>query len=417
MTGPRLLTIMGSGETAPTMVKVHRALLERVGGPAVLLDTPYGFQENAGDISARAQQYFAESVGHPIDVASYRSADVDAVVAASAMARVESARYVFAGPGSPTYALRQWAGTPLPALLAAKLAAGGAVTFASAAALTLGVATVPVYEVYKAGEPPAWREGLDLLGAATGLRAAVIPHFDNAEGGHHDTRYCYLGERRLAQLEHELPPDAFVLGVDEHTALVLDLDAGSAEVLGNGGVTVRAAGGTTVLASGSSLPIEDLRPAARGRRPATTPAPPAPRPVVERASPLLAEAARWEAAFDQALARRDVPAAVNAILELDRALTAWSADTTQSDEPDRVRATLHSMIVRLGEVAVAGARDPRAVVEPFVEVVLDARAAARSAQDWARSDELRDRLAAAGVEVRDTSSGQEWLLTGEPPPS
>ena len=34
--------------------------------------------------------------------------------------------------------------------------------------------------------------------AEAGLDAVVIPHFDNAEGGNHDTRFCYLGERRLA---------------------------------------------------------------------------------------------------------------------------------------------------------------------------------------------------------------------------
>ncbi len=53
---PRLLTIMGSGETAPTMVKVHRAVRDRLGPDAsgVLLDTPYGFQRNADDLSARA---------------------------------------------------------------------------------------------------------------------------------------------------------------------------------------------------------------------------------------------------------------------------------------------------------------------------------------------------------------------------
>ncbi|GAA4987827.1 hypothetical protein GCM10023205_68370 [Yinghuangia aomiensis] len=36
---------------------------------AVLLDTPYGFQENVADISARAQAYFARSVGVRADVA------------------------------------------------------------------------------------------------------------------------------------------------------------------------------------------------------------------------------------------------------------------------------------------------------------------------------------------------------------
>ena len=31
MTVPRILTVMGSGETAPTMIKVHRRIMEAVG--------------------------------------------------------------------------------------------------------------------------------------------------------------------------------------------------------------------------------------------------------------------------------------------------------------------------------------------------------------------------------------------------
>ena len=93
---------------------------------------------------------------------------------------------------------------------------------ASAAAATIGFAAVPVYEIYKAGAAPHWLDGLDLLGVL-GLKVAVIPHYDNAEGGNHDTRYCYLGERRLSRLERDLPADAAVLGVDEHTAAIFDL--------------------------------------------------------------------------------------------------------------------------------------------------------------------------------------------------
>ena len=64
----RLLTIMGSGETAPTMVKPHRQVFERLatatGGattaevPAVFLDTPFGFQENADELSSKTVDYF-----------------------------------------------------------------------------------------------------------------------------------------------------------------------------------------------------------------------------------------------------------------------------------------------------------------------------------------------------------------------
>src|SRR5438445_359895 len=198
---------MGSGETSPTMVKTHRQLLARLGPPpvpAVLLDTPFGFQENASDISQRAVEYFRQSVGQEIEVASYRSAGADVLAYETMLARLGEARHAFSGPGSPTYALRQWASSLVPSLLAEKLRSGGCVVFASAAAVTLGVAALPVYEIYKVGEDPRWLPGLDLL-AEAGLRAAVIPHYNNAEGGNHDTRYCYVGERRLRSIEGQLP--------------------------------------------------------------------------------------------------------------------------------------------------------------------------------------------------------------------
>jgi cysteinyl-tRNA synthetase len=41
--------------------------------------------------------------------------------------------------------------------------------------------------------------------------------------------------------------------------------------------------------------------------------------------------------------------------------------------------------------------------------LIEERAAARTQRDWAVSDQLRDRLSAMGVEVRDTPSGQRWV--------
>jgi cysteinyl-tRNA synthetase len=40
--------------------------------------------------------------------------------------------------------------------------------------------------------------------------------------------------------------------------------------------------------------------------------------------------------------------------------------------------------------------------------MLEARVEARAARDWARSDELRDALAAVGIVVEDTPDGQRW---------
>ena len=419
MTVPRFLTVMGSGETAPTMIKVHRRIMEAVGATepadAVLLDTPYGFQENASDISTKAQEYFRASVGHPISVATWRGAADDTVVRERALAAIADASYVFAGPGSPTYALAQWIGTPLPQLLADKVRRGGAVTFASAAALTLGVATVPVYEVYKAGATPSWAEGLDLL-SEVGLRVALIPHYDNAEGGHHDTRFCYLGERRLSMLEPELPEGAWVLGVDEHTALVLDLDAGTATVEGNGTVTVRRDGESSVLTAGTEIGLDELRPGSGAAAPVPAPASGpmvADAPVTNAGIGLAATTDRLTTDFDAALAARDPDGAVAAVLELEQAIVEWSADTLQSDETDHARAALRRMVVRLGELATVGARDPRDVVAPFVEAVLDARVGAREAKQYDLADRLRDALVDAGVEVRDAPGGTEWVLSDE----
>ena len=422
---PRILTIMGSGETTPTMARVHRLVLDRLGErpvPAVVLDTPYGFQENAEEITDRAVDYFRTTVGAPFSIASFRSADADAFIRETALVRIRDARLVFTGPGSPSYALRQWSGSEIPRLLADKLARGGAVTMASAAALTLGRYTIPVYEIYKVGEAPRWLDGLDLL-TPLGLPVAVVPHYDNAEGGSHDTRFCYLGERRLGVLEAELPPDIFILGVDGHTALVLDLDTGVASVLGLGGVTVRKDGRSTVFPAGSEVSIGELVAAAHGDVPggahavAAGPMGAAAPNAAPASAPLREEVARLEAVFSASLDECDAPAAVRAILALEETIQSWSHDTDQSDALATARSALRSAIVCLGEMAATGTGDPADMVRPFVDALLAERVRARTARDWAAADGIRDRLLAAGIELHDSPDGTTWELRPTAPVS
>jgi cysteinyl-tRNA synthetase len=45
-----------------------------------------------------------------------------------------------------------------------------------------------------------------------------------------------------------------------------------------------------------------------------------------------------------------------------------------------------------------------------VDMVLDLRAKAKANKDWATSDQIRDALAAAGFEVKDTKDGATWRL-------
>ncbi len=419
-----LLVIMGSGETAPTMVKPHRSIFERVGErPAFLLDTPYGFQSNADDISARAVGYFAASVGRTVEVVSWRTPPPEGLARERALSALRTAGWIFAGPGSPTYALRQWRDTPVEAALLDVLTRDGVVLLASAAALTLGSHTVPVYEIYKAGFDPHWDSGLNLVERACGLPAVVIPHYDNAEGGHHDTRYCYLGESRLSTMERQLPESSFVLGVDEHTAVLLDPGAGTATVVGNGTMTIRRGGRSVVHPAGSVVDFSSLNSADASTNPTThastgrtTRAAEAPSTVdspsdATPATSLREATVEIAARFDAALDHRDVDACVDAILSLEQTLLDWSADTLTSDEGDFARAQLRSMVVKLGELATVGARDPRELVGPLVDGLLELRRRARDERDFATSDWVRDQLGAAGVEVRDTPTGVEWHLT------
>jgi len=412
MTLPHILAVMGSGETSPTMVSTHRMLAAKLAktSRAVLLDTPYGFQENAPELATKAVEYFQTSINLVLEVAGLTEIiGADALAVERGLQKVADADYVFAGPGSPTYALRQWSGTPLAGLLNKKLHDGGIVTFASAAALTLGKFTLPVYEIYKVGEDPRWLDGLNILGEI-GINVALIPHYNNAEGGHHDTRFCYMGERRLAMLERELPDDVYVLGVDEHTGLIIDLDTQTVNVVGKGVVTIRIHGESTQIASGETLSLDRLRdPAkitARDTKEVAT-------RVVEVAPAVfdndLREATdRLNQVFLNALANSDADGAARAALELDDAISGWSGDTLQSDATDHARAVLRSMITRLAAAATGGLRDPRDVLGPFVQVLLDLRAQVRSDKRFDLSDIIRDRLAAINVEVRDTPDGAQW---------
>ena len=257
---PRRLVIMGSGETTTGMLGVHREVFSGLPDPtdARLMDSPFAFQENADELVEKINQYFTESLGHPLRAINL-PASADALTVERALADIRAADWVFAGPGSPSYARRCWEARGVPEALAGVVAPGrsGSLVFASAAVVTLGDWALPVYEIYKVGEDPRWEPGIGLMSQILGWRCAVIPHYDNREGGTHDTRFCYVGGRRLGQIEADLG-DGFILGVDEHTALVLDLDAGTAWVAGRSAVTLRVAGVEDVVPNGSRLTIAEL---------------------------------------------------------------------------------------------------------------------------------------------------------------
>ncbi|MCS6910788.1 MAG: hypothetical protein NZM11_09530, partial [Anaerolineales bacterium] len=135
---------------------------------------------------------------------------------------------------------------------------GAAVVFASAATLAVSAYTIPVYEIYKAGEDPHWRAGLNFL-LPFGLNLIFVPHWNNSEGGAElDTSRCFMGRERFAELLRQLPGGHAVVGIDEHTAVVLDFATGECEVMGVGGVTVLRNGDERRWMSRERLPLTEL---------------------------------------------------------------------------------------------------------------------------------------------------------------
>lgn len=264
LTQPGLIALFGSGETAPAGRAVHEYLFRRLKSPirVAVLETPAGFQPNSAWVAERLAEFIRERLQnyHPqVTVVPARRRDGPfGTDAPQLTAPLLTANYVFMGPGSPTYAVRHLAGTRAWYRIVARQRRGAILALASAMAIAASAHTLPVYEIYKVGEDIHWQRGLDLLGPY-GLELAIITHWDNQEGGANlDTRCAFMGVERMRDLEAMLPPSATLLGIDEHTAVVLDFVCHEARVMGRGGVTIRRSGEEYYFRHGETFPLTVL---------------------------------------------------------------------------------------------------------------------------------------------------------------
>ncbi|MEO8625358.1 MAG: cysteine--tRNA ligase [Candidatus Limnocylindrales bacterium] len=104
----------------------------------------------------------------------------------------------------------------------------------------------------------------------------------------------------------------------------------------------------------------------------------------------------------------NVSGALGAVFDLVRELNR-RVDTRSLSTADarRAAAALRDFDRVLGVISVPDALPEGAAA------LLEARAAARAAKEWAKSDELRDTLGALGVAVEDTRDGQRWRVVGK----
>jgi hypothetical protein len=245
-TRPGLITLFGSGETAPSTQKIYHALFTQMTeAPRVaILETPAGFEPNSNFVAGQVGAYLRKRLQNfrpEVSLVAARkrgtpfSPDNPAVIEP-----LYNANTIFMGPGSPTYAVRQLHDSLAWDTLRALHRLGVELVFSSAMVLAVGRFTMPIYEIYKVGEDLHWKTGLDLFGDF-GLSLILVSHWNNSDGGDAlDTSRCYLGKERFGQLLSLLPsdPQRRIVGIDENTALTIDLLDGMGEVRGVGGVTI-----------------------------------------------------------------------------------------------------------------------------------------------------------------------------------
>jgi peptidase E len=407
------IVLMGSGELTASMVEVHKAVLHRQGKAvsAVFVDTPAGFQLNVDQIFGKAAQYFKQRVQHPLQLASFKAAKPhNGMGTEQTFAMLRKADYILIGPGSPTYALQQWQQSPIPDMMRDCIVRGGCLVAASAAALTVGMATLPVYEIYKVGQPLHWSDGLDLLGHF-GFRLVVVPHWNNAEGGNHDTRFCFMGATRFAQLEAMLAHDVQIIGLDEHTALIIDLAQPYAAIEGVGRVTVRSRGKEYCFNKGERLPLSLLRGASFSDR-GSADAPLEVSQPVEKAG----DEDVWDAihaladTIRGALEANQDAKVSNAVLDLERLIWKSQKQLEELDEMGAAREVMREMIALLASRLGSRPVSVQACVTPLVDSLIDLRTRLREKKEWAAADAVRECLLKAEIDVTDTAEGTRWRL-------
>jgi len=410
------IVLMGSGEMTATMVEVHKGLLNQLGptAQAAFLDTPAGFQLNADQISQKAVEYFRNHVQQPLAVASFKSREHTSDFDAEKAFRIlRDSAYILIGPGSPTYAVSQWRGSPVAEIFTQCVNNGGCLVAASAAALTVGRFTLPVYEIYRVGQNLHWVEGMDILGKF-GFNLVVIPHWNNAEGGTHDTRFCFMGQPRFQKLVSLMTEQVPVFGLDEHTACIMNLATDEAQIKGIGTVTLRRAEREITFKSGDRFPLNVLRGAAGESQWQSPTAAPVPHEVDDAGQDTFWDRVHsLEASFHAGLARHDARQATNALLELDRSI--WQAQTDLENEEfvTQARDTLRDLMVMLGSELASASGDDSQCLAPLVEGLLQLRQNFRENKQWAAADAIRDVLDQVNIIVQDDQNGSSWQLASK----
>ena len=258
------IAFLGSGETSLAGGRIFETLARLIPDPlrVAILETPAGFELNASLVANRVADFLKTRLQNykpTIDLIPARKQGTEfSPDNPDILKPLLQANLIFMGPGSPTYTARQLRGTLAWDIIRARHRQGATLVFASAATISVGAWALPVYEIYKVGEDVHAKEGLNLF-SDFGMNVSFVPHWNNAEGGIDlDTSRCFVGLERFDQWHRLLPPENIIVGLDEHSGVIMDCEQGICDVHGVSSVTVMKNKDMEMYPTGASFSLSEL---------------------------------------------------------------------------------------------------------------------------------------------------------------
>jgi hypothetical protein len=261
---PGKIAFLGSGETSLAGGRIFEALVRDLKAPLriALMETPAGFELNSAQVVGRVGEFMASRLQNykpVVDVVPARkkgsaySPDDPEIIKP-----LLHANLIFMGPGSPTYAIHQLKDSLAWDVIRARHRLGATLIFASAATISIGAHALPVYEIYKVGQDVHAVDGLNLF-SDFGLHVSFVPHWNNADGGVDlDTSRCFIGMERFSQWCDLLPEENVILGLDEHTGIIIDLESDQCEISGVSSVSLVSHCTPVMHPAGTKFPLKEI---------------------------------------------------------------------------------------------------------------------------------------------------------------
>ena len=258
------IAFLGSGETSLAGGRIFEALARLIPDPlhVSVLETPAGFELNSTIVAGRVGDFLKTRLQNykpTIDLIPARKQGTEfSPDNPEILKPLLRANIIFMGPGSPTYLARQLRGTLAWDIIRARHRMGATLIFASAATISVGAWVLPVYEIYKVGDDIHTQEGLNFF-SDFGMDLSFVPHWNNAEGGTDlDTSRCFVGIERFDQWRKLLPPENILVGLDEHSGIIMDFEKGTCDVHGVSSVSVVKNTSMEIYPAGAKFSLNEL---------------------------------------------------------------------------------------------------------------------------------------------------------------